>query len=187
MSQPPPAPSHPGEPSAPGHQPSGPGQEWDAAPPPPGYGTSPYGPPAYGPPGYGPPQQYGPPPWPHLAPARPARDRTGLLWGLVAALATLSLVLGVLLAVGGGPDPQPVSSRPVPEPAPAATLAPTGLGDDPALDRLAQQCADGQMNPCDDLYDESFPGSGYEAFADTCAGRRTAGEDTYCADVFYDA
>lgn len=179
--QPPSGPRHPGEPGQPP-----PVQEWDAAPPPP-HGGSPYGRPAYGPPGYGPPPQYGPPPWPQYVPGPPPRNRTGLLWGLVAALAALCLVLAVLLAVDAGPDPQPVSSRPVPVPAPAATLAPTGLGDDPALDRLAQQCADGQMNPCDDLYDESFPGSGYEAFADTCAGRRGAGEDTYCADVFYDA
>ena len=164
MSQPPAAHQHPAQP--PYAQPS--------------YGQPPYGQPAWGPPQYGPPQ-----PWPpHAA---PPPDRTGVLWCLVAALATVVLVLTVLLLVRPAADPGPVSAPPVPVPAPAATLAPTGLGADTDLDRLAQQCSDGQMSPCDDLYEESLPGSDYETYADTCAGRRTAGEDTSCADVFYDS
>jgi len=184
---------HPGEPGHPG-QPAAPDQSWDAAPPPgqPPYGQPPYGQPAYPQPAYPQPAygslQHGPQPWQPWPPyAVPPPNRTGLLWGLVAALATIALVLTVLLVVRPGPDLEAMSGRPVPVPAPAATLAPTGLGADADLDRLAQQCSDGQMNPCDDLYDESFPGSGYEAYGDTCAGRRTAGEDTYCADVFYDS
>ncbi|MCZ2830310.1 hypothetical protein O2W14_15850 [Modestobacter sp. VKM Ac-2986] len=170
MSQPPAAPQHAGEPGNPGEQPP--------------YGQPPYGPPAWGPPQYAP--QYGPPQsWPPY-PAPPP-NRTGLLWGLVAALATVVLVLTVLLVVRPASGPGPLSLPPVPVPAPAATLPPTGLGADADLDRLAQQCSDGQMNPCDDLYQESFPGSDYEAYGDTCAGRRTAGEDTSCADVFYDS
>ncbi|GAB4081365.1 hypothetical protein GCU67_12300 [Modestobacter muralis] len=109
-----------------------------------------------------------------------------MLWCLVAVLAAVVLVLTVLLVVRPASGPGPFSAPPVPVPAPAATLAPTGLGEDTDLDRLAQQCSDGQMNPCDDLYLESFPGSDYEAYGDTCAGRRTAGEETFCADVFYD-
>jgi hypothetical protein len=189
-------------PSGPGEQPAAPDHGWDAVPPPSGwspygvrqpgepghdgggYGQHPY-PPQYGQPQY-PPPQYGPPPYGPYA-GLPPKNRTGLLWCLVAGLATLCLVLTVLLVVRPGPDQQPLSAPPDPVAAPAATLAPTGLGEDPDLDRLAQQCADGQMNPCDDLYYESSPGSDYEDFADTCAGRRPADEDTYCSDVFYDS
>lgn len=187
MTQPPPGPRHPG----PGEQPPAPDHGWDAVPPPPTgwspHGDQQYGPPQYPQPQYGP-TQYGPPQYgPYAGP--PPGNRTGLLWCLVAGLAALCVVLAVLLLVrpGPGPDQQPLTAPPDPVPAPAATLAPAGLGEDPDLDRLAQQCADGQMNPCDDLYSESSPGSDYEDFADTCAGRRPGGEDTFCVDVFYDA
>jgi hypothetical protein len=214
------APQHP-RPGDPGHPadgggPGAPEQDWDAVPPgapqsvawgrPAPWGQPPYGgQPAYGvpavgggtylqPPQYGPPGS--PPPWPQYpAPPypAPARPRTGLLWGLVAALAATVLVLTAVLFAGGGDSGDsgtaalPLPERPEPVAAPSPTLAYTGLGDDPVLDHLAKQCSDGQMNPCDDLFDESFPGSDYEDFADTCAGRRPPGEDTYCADVFYDA
>ncbi|QXG75086.1 hypothetical protein KUM42_14715 [Modestobacter sp. L9-4] len=195
---------HTGEPGHPADsgQPGAPQQDWDAAPPwsgPP----APWGPPGYGPPaagGYLQPPPYGPPgptppPWSPYPGGPPPRSRTGPLWTLVGVLTAAVVVLATLLIVGSGsgsgsgagPDTGPLASRPDPVPAPAATLAPTGLGDDAALDRLAQQCSDGQMNPCDDLYDESFPGSDYEAYADTCAGRRPPGQDTYCGDDFYDS
>ena len=196
-----PRPGEPGHPTD-GGQPGDRHQDWDAAPP--WSGATPWGQPQYGVPaagggGYPQPPQYGPPPhtppthtpppWSPYPAGPPPRPRTGLLWGLVAALTALVVVLATVLIVGSGSGPGtgPLPSRPDPVPAPAATLAPTGLGDDAALDRLAQQCSDGQMNPCDDLYDESFPGSDYEAYGDTCAGRRPPGQDTYCGDVFYDS
>src|SRR5690606_16856796 len=38
---------------------------------------------------------------------------------------------------------------------PPPTLEPTGLGDDPELDALAEECYQGDMGACDELYDAS--------------------------------
>jgi len=51
-------------------------------------------------------------------------------------------------------------------------------GSDAALDRLYDQCADGDMAACDELYFESPWGSEYEEFGNTCGGTQAAGE--YC-------
>lgn len=67
---------------------------------------------------------------------------------------------------------------------PAPTVEPTGLGDDPELDALAQECYDGTMSSCDDLYNASESGSAYEEYADTCAGRQPAGTGRYCVTSF---
>ncbi|MFD2091957.1 hypothetical protein [Blastococcus deserti] len=48
---------------------------------------------------------------------------------------------------------------------------PEDLGSDPALDQYAQQCFDGALQACDDLYYESPPMSEYETYANTCGGR----------------
>jgi hypothetical protein len=69
-------------------------------------------------------------------------------------------------------------------PLPGATLASTGLGNDPIFDRLAQQCAAGTMLACDELYDASPAGSRYEAFADSCAGRQPRNTNIYCVTAF---
>lgn len=68
--------------------------------------------------------------------------------------------------------------------APPATLEATGLGGDPWLDRLAGDCHDGDMAACDDLFAQSELDSRYETYGDTCAGRRGAGEWSFCTDVF---
>jgi hypothetical protein len=144
-------------------------------PPYPGpYPYAPYGPPPYGPPRYGPvAHPYG---WP---PPPPRNTRKIVLWSVAGGLALLAVVLGVvLLAVDAGPDTV--------IPAPAATREATGLGEDPFLDRLAQDCHDGLMRACDDLYDTSDLDSAYEEYGDTCAGRRDGGAWAYCADVFSD-
>ncbi|MFN2345594.1 MAG: hypothetical protein ABR616_07750 [Dermatophilaceae bacterium] len=64
------------------------------------------------------------------------------------------------------PDPEP-EPEPDPEPAPEPEpVVPAGsYGSDPALDRLQDDCAAGDMDACDDLFWESPYGSDYEAFA----------------------
>ena len=48
---------------------------------------------------------------------------------------------------------------------------PDGLGNDAALDTLAQSCFDGDFRACDDLYWESAIDSSYEVYGETCGGR----------------
>ena len=67
---------------------------------------------------------------------------------------------------------------------PPATQQPTGLGDDPALDALAQACFDGAMQSCDDLFDTAPIGSAYMSYGDTCAGRQAPGTLNYCRVTF---
>jgi hypothetical protein len=63
---------------------------------------------------------------------------------------------------------------------PPATQQPTGLGDDAELDALAQDCFDGALIACDELYAISPVGSPYEAYGDTCAGRQDASTQQFC-------
>ena len=63
---------------------------------------------------------------------------------------------------------------------PDATQQPTGLGEDPIFDLLARSCFDGDMQACDDLFDQAPIGSDYRAYGDTCAGRQEAGTFDYC-------
>jgi len=79
--------------------------------------------------------------------------------------------------------PTPESLAPVGSIPPAAQ-PPDGLGDDPELDALARSCHDGDMQACDDLYDDSDAGSEYETYGDTCAGRQDRGTRQYCRDSF---
>lgn len=57
-------------------------------------------------------------------------------------------------------------------------------GSDDALDRLYDQCADGDMAACDELYMSSPFGSDYEEFGDTCGNRQAAGESFCDVDAF---
>jgi hypothetical protein len=77
-------------------------------------------------------------------------------------------------------------------PAPAPTLAlPTG-STNPEHGVLAQQCLDGSMVACDDLFvavvnedGSAVPGlEAYKTFADTCAGRQPEHTGELCDDVF---
>ena len=145
------------------------------------YGRAPYAP-QYPPAGqlpYGQ-QPYGHQPYGQYPGGPPRRNRAVLVWSLVGGgVVLLALVAVVVVIVSGGP-------RSV-VPAPGATQQPVGLGDDPALDRLARECFDGAMTACDDLFDDSGWGSDYEDYGDTCAGRKPAGDGEYCADVFSDS
>ena len=69
-------------------------------------------------------------------------------------------------------------------------------GDDPVLDDLYDQCADGDNQACDDLFWQSPSGSEYEAFGSDCGGQvdrtypciveeRKYGDDPYL-DSLYD-
>ena len=75
--------------------------------------------------------------------------------------------------VGGGLGPV-VRSAPVP---------PGVLGPDPVLDAYAQQCFDGDLQSCDDLYTESPPLSDYEEYGTTCGGRVKAWTVPFCTEL----
>jgi hypothetical protein len=61
-------------------------------------------------------------------------------------------------------------------------VPPTDLGEDPALDALADLCFVGDIVSCDQLFAESPIDSPYEEFADTCGGRNEAG--FICVDLY---
>jgi hypothetical protein len=61
-------------------------------------------------------------------------------------------------------------------------VPPTGLGADATLDRYAQDCFEGDLQACDDLYFLSTPMTGYEEYAVTCGGRTRAYALMYCPD-----
>jgi hypothetical protein len=60
---------------------------------------------------------------------------------------------------------------------------PTGLGTDAHLDALAQQCHDGSLLACDQLFDLSPSGSGYEEYGMTCGGRVKSFDISACIDL----
>jgi hypothetical protein len=58
----------------------------------------------------------------------------------------------------------------------------TSYGDNPVLDALYDQCADGTLAACDALYAQSALGSEYERFGETCGDRYSlADAPIYCA------
>jgi hypothetical protein len=67
--------------------------------------------------------------------------------------------------------------RSQPEPAAYGTY-----GSDPALDRLQDRCADGDMSACDTLFTDSPLDSEYEDFGDSCGGRQAIGTGAWCAE-----
>ena len=60
---------------------------------------------------------------------------------------------------------------------------PNAYGDDTTLDALWDACTAEDWQACDDLYDQSDVGSGYEAYGDTCGNKYAAGTTDYCVDV----
>ena len=59
---------------------------------------------------------------------------------------------------------------------------PANFGDSAALDRLYRRCEAGDMQACDDLYDQTEPGTEYNTFGDTCGGRNEP--STYCTILY---
>jgi hypothetical protein len=117
--------------------------------------------------------------------------------GAVLVLAVIGTGL-VLLLRAGDPTPEVVASGPsssaTDDPSaptgdggiPTATVTPDGLGNDPDLDELAQECFAGDMPSCDDLYELAEPDSLYALYGGTCAGRQDVSDaDTvFCTDAF---
>ncbi|WP_299953807.1 hypothetical protein [uncultured Modestobacter sp.] len=148
--------------------------------------------------------------WPGPPPAPPAARPTGaspaaaaVRAGVLALGIVLAVVVGALVLRSGADDlgrgigegwaeasaaavadassgyPDPGWYDPVPEQ--SDPEAPDGLGDDPVLDGLAQQCFDGDLPACDDLYLEAVPG--YREYGLTCAGRVEAYAVYSCAEL----
>lgn len=67
------------------------------------------------------------------------------------------------------------SDLPPPDPVPG--------GDDEQLNQLAQQCHDGDMQACDDLFNQSDFDSAYEDYGNTCGGRVPDNTD-FCVNVY---
>src|SRR4051812_10861896 len=181
---------------------------------PPGqYGQPPYGPPPYGQPGYwqfpyGPPGQYGQPGRPGGQPPRKiTRTVVALIVAGVVVIAAVGVALWLVLGrkpvstpfgdstTGGSSSeetsssnsrPTPGGSAQPPDNIPAATQRPDNLGDDVTLNRFAQDCYDGKMQSCDDLYLQSPQGSPYQSYGATCAGRQDilAADTVFCTDAF---
>jgi hypothetical protein len=61
-------------------------------------------------------------------------------------------------------------------------VPPTDLGEDPALDALADLCFVGDIVSCDQLFAESPIDSAYEEYANTCGERNEAG--FICVDLY---
>lgn len=66
---------------------------------------------------------------------------------------------------------------------PATRQDPAGLGGDPFLDVLAEQCHAGDLLDCDILYAEAEPDSAYERFGAGCAGRVDPDTDRDCTEL----
>jgi hypothetical protein len=62
-------------------------------------------------------------------------------------------------------------------------LPPEDLGSDAVLDGYAQDCFDGALDLCDELFYESPPLSAYEDYAATCGGRVKSFSVAYCTDL----
>ena len=190
----------PGQPPASGRQPPyGPPPSYGQQPQygsQPSYGEQPYGQPQ--PTGYpqqggypqqaGYPQQggYGQPPygptaqqWSGAGPlgAPPAKKSSTTMIALIVAGVLVLAGIGAAVWFGLRGDDSGV---------PPATQEPTGLGSDPVMDRYAQECYDGDMEACDDLFRESPVDSAYETYGGTCAGRQpvAVSEEIYCVDAF---
>lgn len=84
------------------------------------------------------------------------------------------------------PVSDPGATTTVPGVVPPATQSPVGLGDDPALDALAQSCFYGDMEACDTLFEQAREAGlpAYQEYADTCAGRQPLDTGNWCADTF---
>jgi hypothetical protein len=127
----------------------------------------------------------GPPTVPYSTPPPAASEQEpenrarALVIAAIVGLLALAGVVAFLLTRDG--DDGETSSN-----IPAATEEPTGLGDDEGFNALAQDCYDGDMQACDDLYNRAEDDSAYRSYGDTCAGRQPAGTRQFCTVAFPD-
>jgi hypothetical protein len=84
------------------------------------------------------------------------------------------------LAEQGIPSEQFAPTGPV-EQFPATE--PGDLGPDPVLDAYADSCFGGDLQACDDLYNEAPPLSEYEAYGWSCGGRVKAYTTSTCTEL----
>ena len=115
-----------------------------------------------------------PPPAAEQEPENRARAR--VIAAIVGVLALAGVV--IFLLTRDGDDDSTTSSIP------AATEEPTGLGDDEGFNALAEDCYDGDMQACDDLYNRAEDDSEYRRYGDTCAGRQPPGTRQFCTTAF---
>jgi hypothetical protein len=145
---------------------------------------------------------------PFRAPARPAdgdRRRLALvaLAGAVAGAAIAAVVGSALFLAGAREMGEAMgdrvaesldqrlgwSSDPFPTAEPAGPIeqsepVPPGvLGPDPVLNAYAQQCFDGDLQSCDDLFFNSTPMSDYEEYGMSCGRRVEAGAVIACTEL----
>lgn len=81
--------------------------------------------------------------------------------------------IGIDSAAGPSTVPAPTVGEPTP---------PEGLGEDAAMNGLADACFAGDLAACDSLYWQSEAGSAYEVYGDTCGGRAPEGA-VVCAQL----
>ena len=79
----------------------------------------------------------------------------------VLAMIVVAALVGLSIWTGG-------DSSDAPTPSPPTTV--DGFAED-WIEDLADGCADGFMEDCNDLYFETLPGSQLESFGATCGGR----------------
>ena len=102
------------------------------------------------------------------------KPRALIIAAIVAALAIAGLVVFLLTRDGDDVDSS----------IPPATEEPDQLGDDAGFDALAEDCFDGDMQACDDLYNRAEDDSAYRRYGDTCAGRQPEGTRQFCTVTF---
>jgi hypothetical protein len=66
---------------------------------------------------------------------------------------------------------------------PPASDDPAGLGPDPFLNTLAEQCFAGDLLDCDILFAEAETNSAYERFGASCAGRVSPDTERDCTEL----
>ncbi|SDF25075.1 hypothetical protein SAMN05660662_1549 [Blastococcus aurantiacus] len=156
----------------------------------PQYGQAPYGQPQhgqyYGQTPYGQPQDQAPtPPWGQGAATSGKGNKVAIVLAALAALVVAGVAVALFVGLGSDDDGDS-GGRGGDSSVPAATSEPEGLGDDPEFDEYAEQCYDGDMEACDDLYRQSPPESAYELYGGTCAGRQPNADASkvYFVDAF---
>ena len=117
------------------------------------------------------------------APAAPATP-TGLVAAVLAPVAVFAVVSTLLLALGSAQDPVVQASGYSGSGEPVDPPSPGNVDYDPEYAELADDCHDGDMSACDDLYFQTPVDDPYETYGTTCGGRLD--DETYgdCVGVF---
>jgi hypothetical protein len=149
------------------------------------YGQTPYGQAPYGQPPYGQPQGAPTPPWGQGGATSGKGSTVAVVLAALAALVVAGVAVALFVGLGSDDDGDNGGSG-GDSSIPAATSEPEGLGDDPEFDEYAEECHDGDMEACDDLFRQSPPDSAYELYGGTCAGRQSNADASkvYCVKAF---